>query len=203
MPKRNRRGRFVAANIVQCFLATGCGRHPAGTLRYPFGFSAELGLLLPLPDATGAGGADAGDLAQGFLVQVRYFAQVVGVGQQLEESYIAGIASQCQQTKTTACRLAWTLFNTRTRALQPPATHSLEHLVLSSRFGHHVQDVFCCPEMIHEQKQTAPSRSTRRMMQMTGAAFQAQANLKEQVTDPTSHIPARESCQIKRCLAPR
>jgi hypothetical protein len=30
------------------------------------------------------------------------------------------------------------------------------------------------------------------MMQMTGAAFQAQANLKEQVTDPTSHTPVTE-----------
>jgi peptidyl-prolyl cis-trans isomerase SurA len=30
------------------------------------------------------------------------------------------------------------------------------------------------------------------MMQMTGAAFQAQANLKEQVTDPMSHTPATD-----------
>ena len=37
----------------------------------------------------------------------------------------------------------------------------------------------------------APSRSTPRMMQVTRAAFQAQANLNEQATDPMSHTLVR------------
>jgi len=39
---------------------------------------------------------------------------------------------------------------------------------------------------------SAPSRSTRRMMQRTGAAFQAEVSLNEQITDPKSHTPVSE-----------
>jgi hypothetical protein len=37
----------------------------------------------------------------------------------------------------------------------------------------------------------APARLTSRMMQVMGAAFQAQASLNEQATDPMSHTPVR------------
>ena len=37
----------------------------------------------------------------------------------------------------------------------------------------------------------APSWLTSRMMQVTGAAFQAEASLNTQATDPKSHTPVR------------
>ncbi len=49
----------------------------------------------------------------------------------------------------------------------------------------------CHPRVssIHRATHSAPSRLTRRMTQMTGAAFQSQVSLNEQTTDPTSHTP--------------
>jgi hypothetical protein len=45
------------------------------------------------------------------------------------------------------------------------------------------------------------SKIERLMMQMTEAAFQVQANLKKQATDPMSHTPSEKVYQIKRCPA--
>lgn len=63
----------------------------------PLGFSAELSQFLPLPDTIGESRSDAGDLAQGFQVESRQLPQVVGVGEQLKEPGVAGIACQGQQ----------------------------------------------------------------------------------------------------------
>jgi hypothetical protein len=48
-----------------------------------------------------------------------------------------------------------------------------------------------CPwvSSIYRATHSAPSRLTRRMTQMTGAAFQTQVSLNSQTTDPTSHTP--------------